>query len=95
MRRRDFITLIGGAAASPFAANAQQSERVRRVGVLMAFSSTDREGQARTAAFVRGLGAQNWYEGNNLRIDWRWGGADRALFERYGRNWYRSALRCS
>jgi len=83
MRRRDFITLIGGAAASPFAANAQQSERVRRVGVLMAFSSTDREGQARTAAFVRGLGAQNWYEGNNLRIDWRWGGADRALFERY------------
>jgi putative ABC transport system substrate-binding protein len=83
MRRRDFITLIGGAAASPFAANAQQNERVRRVGVLMAFSSTDREGQARTAAFVRGLGAQNWYEGNNLRIDWRWGGADRALFERY------------
>ena len=80
MRRRDFITIVGGAAALPLAARAEQSERMRRIGVLMAYSSNDREGQARTAAFVLGLGAQNWREGNNLRIDWRWGGAERALF---------------
>ena len=85
MRRREFITLVGGVATTawPLAVRAQQSERRRRIGVLMAYPSTDREGQTRTAAFVQGLGAQNWYEGNNLRIDWRWGGADRALFERY------------
>jgi putative ABC transport system substrate-binding protein len=84
MRRREFITLLGGAAVVwPLAARAQQPERMRRIGVLMGFSSTDLEGQARTAAFVQGLSAQNWYEGSNLRIDWRWGGGDRALFERY------------
>jgi putative tryptophan/tyrosine transport system substrate-binding protein len=84
MRRRDFIRgFAGSAAAWPLAAHAQQPERMRRIGVLMGFSSSDPEGQARTAAFVQGLGAHNWYEGSNLRIDWRWGGGDRTLFERY------------
>jgi putative tryptophan/tyrosine transport system substrate-binding protein len=84
MRRRDFIKVVVGSAISwPIAARAQQPERMRRIGVLMGFSSTDLEGQTRTAAFVQGLGAQNWHEGSNLRIDWRWGGGDRALFERY------------
>ena len=84
MRRRDFIKgVVGSATVWPLAVRAQQSERMRRIGVLMAYPSTDREGQTRTAAFVQGLGAQNWNEGNNLRIDWRWGGGDRALFERY------------
>ena len=55
-------------AAWPLPVRAQQSERMRRIGVLMAYSSNDREGQARTAAFVLGLGTQNWHEGNNLRI---------------------------
>jgi putative ABC transport system substrate-binding protein len=85
MRRRDFIKVFAGSAVAwPLAAQAQQqAERMRRIGVLMAYPSTDREGQARTDAFVLGLAAQNWHEGNNLRIDWRWAAADRALFERY------------
>jgi putative tryptophan/tyrosine transport system substrate-binding protein len=84
MRRRDFIKVVAGSAITwPLFARAQQPERMRRIGVLMGFSSTDLEGQARTAVFVQGLSAQNWYEGSNLRIDWRWGGGDRALFERY------------
>ena len=83
MRRREFIATLGSAAAWPLAARAQPSERMRRLGVLMAYPSTDREGQARIDAFVLGLGAQNWHEGNNLRINLRWGGADRVLFERY------------
>jgi putative tryptophan/tyrosine transport system substrate-binding protein len=83
VQRREFITLLGGMAGWPIAARAQQPDRMRRIGVLMGFSSSDTEGKARTAAFVQGLGAQNWYEGSNLRIDWRWGGGDRSLFQRY------------
>jgi putative ABC transport system substrate-binding protein len=84
MRRRDFIKVTAGSAVTwPIAVLAQQPQRMRRIGVLMGYSSTDPEGQARTTAFVQGLGARNWYEGSNLRIDWRWGVGDRALFERY------------
>jgi putative ABC transport system substrate-binding protein len=79
MRRREFITLLGGAAAWPDAATAQQREAARLLGVLMGFVADDPEGQADAAAFVRGLGALNWKEGSNLRIDWRWGDSDPAL----------------
>src|SRR5262245_43985207 len=77
MRRREFITLLGGAAAAwPLAAQAQQSERMRRIGVLMNIASDDAEGQARLAAFHQGLQQLGWTVGHNVRIDYRWGGDD-------------------
>ncbi len=75
-RRREFITLLGGAAAAwPFAARAQQ-ERMRRVGVLVYLADDDREGQARIAAFTQALSQLGWSEGRNLRIETRWANAD-------------------
>jgi putative ABC transport system substrate-binding protein len=82
MRRRDFITLLGGAVAWPLAARAQQPERVRRIGVLMNIASDDAEGQARLAAFHQGLQQLGWTVGHNVRIDYRWGGADAERFRR-------------
>src|SRR5262245_58000112 len=76
MRRREFITLLGGAAAWPLAARAQQSERVRRVGVLTYLAADDVEGQARLAAFAQALKQLGWSEGRNLRIETRWATAD-------------------
>ena len=72
MRRREFITLLGGAAAWPLAANAQQPERMRRIGVLIATAADDPEGQARNAAFLQGLAQLGWTDGRNVRIDTRW-----------------------
>lgn len=72
MRRREFLGVLGGAAAAwPLAARAQQSGRPRRVGVFMGLAETDPEGQARLAAFRRGLRELNWTEGNNILIDIR------------------------
>ena len=77
MRRRDFITLVGGAAAAwPLAARAQQGERVRRIGLLMVYAESDPQGQARIAAIRNGLQQLGWAEGRNLRIDYRWGALD-------------------
>ncbi len=76
MKRRDFITLLGGAVAWPLAARAQQAERMRRVGLLMGYPEGDAEGQANLAAFRRGLQELGWTEGRNIRIDVRWGAAD-------------------
>jgi putative ABC transport system substrate-binding protein len=70
MRRRTFITLLGAAAAVPFAAHAQ--ERVRRVGILMNVADGDREAQAYVAAFEEGMRELGWVAGRNLRIDIRW-----------------------
>ena len=72
MRRREFITLIGAAATWPLAAGAQQPDRMRRIGVLMGFAESDREGQGFVAAFRDGLQKLGWAEGRNLRIDVRW-----------------------
>src|SRR5262245_48664751 len=72
MKRREFITLLGGAAAWPLAARAQQDEPMRRVGVLVNLAADDPIGQARVAAFVQGLQAAGWVEGRNVRIDIRW-----------------------
>ena len=81
--RREFIALVGGAAAWPLAARAQQAERVRRVGVLMNSLSNDADAQARIAAFLQGLQEAGWSVGRNLRIDTRWGGGDNARVRQY------------
>jgi putative ABC transport system substrate-binding protein len=84
MRRREFMTLFGGAAAAwPLAARAQQPERMRRIGVLMNLASDDPQGQDRVAAFMQGLQESGWAVGRNVRIDYRWGAADTNLFRRY------------
>jgi putative tryptophan/tyrosine transport system substrate-binding protein len=74
--RREFITLVGGAAACPGAARAQEPERVHRIGVLMASAADDSESQARIAAFLQGLQQLGWADGRNLRIDTRWATTD-------------------
>jgi putative tryptophan/tyrosine transport system substrate-binding protein len=76
MRRREFITVLGGAATWPLAAQAQQSERVRRIGVLVGTAADDAIGQARIAAFLQGLGQLDWMVGRNVRMDVRWAAAD-------------------
>jgi putative ABC transport system substrate-binding protein len=75
MKRREFIVLIGVAAAMPFAA-AQQNERIRRIGVLMPYAKDNSEGQARVAAFLQELQRLGWTEGRNLQIEYRWGTDD-------------------
>ena len=83
VRRREFITLLGGAAAWPLAASAQQSGSVRRIGVLMNASSDDADGQARVIAFVQALQELGWTDGRNARIDIRWGETDADRARRY------------
>ena len=76
MRRREFITLVGGAAAWPLAARAQQSERMRRIGVHTGTTADDPDGKARFAAFEQALGQLGWTPGRNVRIDYRFAGGD-------------------
>src|SRR5512132_2408222 len=83
MKRRAFITLLGGAAAWPLAARAQQGERMRRIGVLAGLSADDPQGQARLVAFVQGLQQLGWTDGRNVRIDFRWGASDADRFRRH------------
>ena len=78
LRRRDFITLLGGAAAWPLAARAQQPDGMRRIGVLMAHAETDSEFKTYVAAFRDGLQKLGWSEGRNMGIDFRWGALDDA-----------------
>jgi putative ABC transport system substrate-binding protein len=72
VKRREFMTVLGGAAAWPLAAHAQRSDQMRRIGALMGYAESDPEGQARLAAFVQALGDIGWAEGRNIRIDRRW-----------------------
>jgi putative tryptophan/tyrosine transport system substrate-binding protein len=76
VRRREFITLLGGAAVWPFRARAQQPERMRRIGALSGIAVDDPESQARIAAFMEALQQLGWTDGRNMRIDHRWGGGD-------------------
>jgi putative ABC transport system substrate-binding protein len=76
MRRREVIAGLGGAVAWPFAARAQQVDRVRRIGVLIGNAENDPEGKARLSGFTQGLAALGWTEGRNVRMDVRWAAAD-------------------
>ena len=78
MKRRSFITLLGGAATWPLAARAQQPERMRRIGVLMSTAADDPESQLRLVAFVQGLQQAGWTVGHNLQLDTRWASGDAA-----------------
>jgi hypothetical protein len=82
--RREFIATLGGAAAWPLAARAQQGERVRRIGLLMG-TADDREGQARVTALKQGLQELGWTDGGNIQIETRFSGADA------GRIWSQAA----
>jgi putative tryptophan/tyrosine transport system substrate-binding protein len=84
VKRREFITLLGSAAAAwPLAARAQQREQMRRIGVLMAFASDDPEGQARLAAVAQGLQQSGWTVGQNVRVDYRWSGGNADNMRKY------------
>jgi putative ABC transport system substrate-binding protein len=84
MKRREFITMLGGASVVwPLAARAQQAERMRRIGVLMLYPENDPEGQRRATAFREGLQKLGWAVGRNVQIDFQWGLGDAA--------WIRSA----
>jgi putative ABC transport system substrate-binding protein len=84
VKRREFITLIGGTAAAwPFAARGQQNEPIRRIGLLMSYAESDAEGQRFVATFVEALQQTGWVPGRNVQIDYRWGGADRDHIQRF------------
>jgi putative ABC transport system substrate-binding protein len=83
MKRREFITLLGGAAVWPLAARAQQPDRMRRIGVLMSLTADDPESTARVTAFAQGLQQSGWADGRDVRIDYRWGAGDADLHRRY------------
>src|SRR6516162_5032068 len=76
LRRREFIAALGGAAAWPLAARAQQGGRMRRIGVLMNAAADDPESQARLTAFRRVLQERGWSDSRNVLIEYRWGAAD-------------------
>ena len=81
MRRREFIGLLGGAAAIPLAARAQPSEGIRRIGALGSIDGNDVEAQARITAFESGLHKLGWTAGRDVRIDYRWAAGDASRIE--------------
>jgi putative ABC transport system substrate-binding protein len=84
IRRREFIFTLGGAAAAwPLAARAEPTDRMRRIGVLMAITADDPESQARLAAFAQGLQQMGWTIGQNVRVDYRWGGVNADNLRKY------------
>jgi len=83
MRRREFITLIGGAAAWPLAAGAQQPERMRRIGMLGALIADDPEVQARIGALLQGLQQLGWTVGRNVQVEYRWAGGSADDIRKY------------
>jgi putative tryptophan/tyrosine transport system substrate-binding protein len=85
IQRREFITLLGGAAAWPFTARAEQPERMRRIGTLMFYAENDREGQTFVAAFREGLQKLGWVEGRNIQIDARWAALDAEATQRFAK----------
>ena len=76
MKRREFLGVLGGAVALPFAARAQQPEQMRRIGVLMNIAESDPQSAVRVAALVQGLQQRGWTVGSNVQIDYRWAAGD-------------------
>jgi putative tryptophan/tyrosine transport system substrate-binding protein len=94
MKRREFITLLGGAAAAwPLGARAQ-GERMRRIGVLMTLAADDPQGQARIAAFLLGLQQLDWTDGRNVQIDTRWAAGNADDIRRYAAELWRPGTSC-
>jgi putative ABC transport system substrate-binding protein len=85
VRRRQFIALLSGAATWPLVARAQQPEQMRRIGVLMSYAESDREGQVLVAQFQKGLQKLGWAEGRNIRFDYRWAALDAELMQRFAK----------
>ena len=86
MKRRDFIALVGGAAAAwSLDAWAQQTEQMRKIGVLMGIAESDQEGQSSVAAFREELRKLGWMEGRNSEINIRWAAADVELMKRFAK----------
>src|SRR6476619_769370 len=83
MRRREFLGVLGGAAACPLDVRAQQPDRMRRIGVLMDMALNDTDASPRTAAFLRGLQQLGWTDGRNVRIETRWAAGNADLQRRY------------
>ena len=83
MRRRDFIAAIGGVAAWPLSARAQEPTRLRRIAVLTASTESDPDGQLRLAAFVQGLQKLGWTDGRNVRLDYRFGAGEISRYHRF------------
>lgn len=83
MKRREFITLLGGAATWPITARAQSKVRMPKVGVLMAVSESDPDSQKRIAAFRQGLVDLGWKDGQNIQIEYRWAGGKIELIRQY------------
>jgi putative ABC transport system substrate-binding protein len=83
LKRREFITLLGGAVAWPLAAHGQRSQRLRRIGVLMPLAADDPEEQSRLTAFAQGLQEFGWSEGRNVRMEYRWTGGDAERARKY------------
>src|SRR6516164_2852755 len=76
IRRREFIAVLGGAAAWPLAARAQQGDHVRRIGLLMPYDENDPVAKPYVSAFTQALADLGWADGRNVRMDLRWGGGD-------------------
>src|SRR6478735_4719095 len=86
MRRREFISLLGGAAAAwPLAARAQQPERMRRIGLLSGSAREDMQSPPNIAAFTKGLQTLGWNDGQNLKIEYRWSAGHLDLMQEYAR----------
>jgi putative tryptophan/tyrosine transport system substrate-binding protein len=86
LHRRDFITLLGGAAAWPLAARAQQGEQMRRIGVISTLAADDPDVRPRHAAFLQRLQQFGWNEGRNVRIDYRWGAGNADNTRKFARD---------
>jgi hypothetical protein len=89
MRRRDFISLLGG-AAWPLTARAQQPDRMRRIGILLPATADDEEYQVRIGAFMQGLQQSGWSIGQNVRVDTRWAKGSADDIRRLQQSWSRS-----